>query len=126
VLLLVFGIIKAIVGADRGHPVGFLVILLILTVIGGIALAVPPTRTRAGSNALQSYQASHQRASRAPLESELLLAVALSGAIVLSGTAFAPIYAASRSMITGGDRSSGCSGGGGGSGCGGGGCGGCS
>jgi uncharacterized protein (TIGR04222 family) len=122
VLLLAFGIIKAVVGAERGHPVGFLVILLILTVIGGIVLAVPPTRTRAGNDALQSYQASHQRASRAPLESELLLAVALSGAIVLSGTAFAPIYAASRSMIIGGDGSGGgggCSGGGGGGGCGG-------
>jgi uncharacterized protein (TIGR04222 family) len=123
VLLLVFGIIKAVVGAERQHPVGILVFLLILTAFAGIALAKHPTRTRAGKDVLQNYQASHARASRAPLDHELLLAVALSGAVVLLGTAYASVYAASRTMNGG----VGCGGGGGG-GCGGGGggCGGCS
>jgi uncharacterized protein (TIGR04222 family) len=118
-LLLVFGIIKAFVGAERHHPVEILVLLLVLTAFAGIALAKHPTRTRAGKEVLQTYQASHARASRAPLDHELLLAVALSGAVVLSGTAYAPVYAASRTMNSGGDGG-GCGGGGGG------GCGGCS
>jgi uncharacterized protein (TIGR04222 family) len=123
-LLLLFGLTKAFVGAERHHPVGFLVILLILTAFAGIALATYPTRTRAGKDVLQTYQASHARALRAPLDHELLLAVALSGAAVLSGTAYAQVYAASRTMSSGGgDGGSGCGGGGGG---GGGGCGGCS
>ena len=117
-LLLVFGIIKVLVGAERHHPVGILVVLLVLTALAGIALAKHPTRTRAGNEVLRTYQAAHARASRAPLDHELLLAVALSGAVVLSGTAYASVYAASRTMNSGGD--------GGGCGGGGGGCGGCS
>jgi len=103
------------------------VFLLFLTAFAGIVLARHPTRTRAGKDALQGYQASHARASRAPLDHELLLAVALSGAAVLSGTAYAPVYAASKTMSSGGDGGDGGGGcGGGGGGGGGGGCGGCS
>jgi uncharacterized protein (TIGR04222 family) len=116
VLLLVFGIIKALVGAERHHPVEILILLLILTMFGGFVLAKQPTRTRAGNDVLQNYQAFHARASRAPLDHELLLAVALSGAAVLSGTAYASVHAASQTMNSGGDGG-GC--GGGGSGCGG-------
>jgi uncharacterized protein (TIGR04222 family) len=119
-LLLLFGVIKAFVGAERHHPVGILVFLLVVTLFAGIALLRSPTRTRAGNDALQAYQASHARASRAPRDHELLLALALSGAIVLSGTPYAPVYAASQTMNSGGDGGSGCGGGGGG------GCGGCS
>jgi uncharacterized protein (TIGR04222 family) len=123
-LLLAFGTIKAFVGAERHHPVGILIFLLFVTALTGIEMAGRPTRTRAGTSVLQAYQASHARASRAPLDHELLLAVALSGAVVLSGTAYAPIYAASKAMSSGGDGGGGCGGGGGGGG--GGGCGGCS
>jgi uncharacterized protein (TIGR04222 family) len=122
VLLLVFGIIKAVVGAERHHPVGILIFLLVLTTVAGIALAKHPTRTRAGKHVLRTYQASHARASRAPLDHELPLAVALSGAVVLSGTGYASVYAASQTMNSGGEGG-GCGGGDGG---GGGGCGGCS
>jgi uncharacterized protein (TIGR04222 family) len=118
VLLLVFGIIKSLVGAERHHPVDILNFLLVLTMFASIALAKYPMRTRAGKDVLQTYQASHARASRAPLDHELLLAVALSGTIVLSGTAYASVYAVSPTMNSGGD--------GGGCGGGGGGCGGCS
>jgi uncharacterized protein (TIGR04222 family) len=117
-LLLVFGLIKVMVGAERHHPVEILVLLLVFTTFAGFALAKRPTRTRAGKEVLQTYQASHVRASRAPLDHELPLAVALSGAVVLSGTAYASVYAASQTMNSGGD-SGGCGGGGGG-------CGGCS
>ncbi|HLG81681.1 MAG TPA: TIGR04222 domain-containing membrane protein [Bradyrhizobium sp.] len=121
-LLLAFGATKALIGAERHHPVGFLVILLVLTAVGGFLLAKSPTRTRAGKDALRSCKASNARASRAPLDQELLLAVALSGAVVLSGTAYAPVYAASKTMSSSSDGG-GCGGGGDG---GGGGCGGCS
>jgi uncharacterized protein (TIGR04222 family) len=119
-LLLMFGVIKAMVGAERHHPIGILVFLLIITLFAGISLAKSPTRTRAGKEVLETYQASHARASRAPRDHELLLALALSGAVVLSGTSFAPVYAASRTMNSGGDGGGGgCGGGGGGGGCGG-------
>jgi uncharacterized protein (TIGR04222 family) len=120
-LLMLFGIFKAFVGADRHHPVGFLVFLLIATAFASFVLARRPTRTRAGNDILQAYQASHARASRAPLDHELLLAVALSGAVVLSDTPYASVYAASKTMGSGGGDGggSGCGGGGGGGGCGG-------
>jgi uncharacterized protein (TIGR04222 family) len=118
-LLLVFGIIKVLVGAERQHPVGFLVVLLFFTAFAGIVLLRYPTRTRAGKEVLQTYQASHARASRAPLDHELLLAVALSGAVVLSGTPYASVYVASQTMNSGGGGDGGGCGGGGGGGCGG-------
>jgi uncharacterized protein (TIGR04222 family) len=120
-LLMLFGIFKAFVGAERYHPVGFLIFLLIATGFASFVLARHPTRTRAGNDVLQAYQASHARASRAPLDHELLLAVALSGAVVLSDTPYASVYAASKTMGSGGGDGggSGCGGGGGGGGCGG-------
>jgi uncharacterized protein (TIGR04222 family) len=123
-VLLVFGLNKVLVGAERNRPVGILLVLLVLTTIAGVVLAQRPARTRAGKEALQTYQAAHARASRAPLDHELLLALALSGPVILSGTPYAPVYAASQTMNSGGgDAGGGCGGGGGG--CGGGGCGGC-
>jgi uncharacterized protein (TIGR04222 family) len=117
VLVFGFGIIKVLVGAERHHPVGLLILFLFITVLIGIALAKHPTRTRAGKDDLLAYQTFHARAARAPLDHELLLAVALSGAVILSGTAYAPVYAASQTMSSGGDGSGGCGGGGGCGGC---------
>jgi uncharacterized membrane protein len=94
-------------------------VLHFITALLGILLAMRPTRTQAGTEALQTYKDSNARASRAPLEHELLLALTLSGVVVPSGTAYAPIHAASRTMSSG-DGGGGCGGGGGG------GCGGCS
>ena len=119
-LLLVFGISKAFIGAERHHAIGFLVGLLIVTAFVGFLLATRPVRTRAGKDVLADYQASKARAARAPLEHELLLAVALSGTVVLSGTAYGSVHAAAQTMNGGSDGGSGCGGGGGG------GCGGCS
>jgi uncharacterized protein (TIGR04222 family) len=119
-LLMLFGITKVFIGGvERHHPVGILIVLLLFTAAFGFVAATRPTRTHAGKEALQSYQDLNARASRAPLEHELLLALALSGPIVLSGTAYASVYTASRTMSNGGDGGSGCGGGGGGGGCGG-------
>lgn len=120
-LLVLFGIIKAFVGVERHHPIGFLIFLLVATAFAGIMLARRPARTRAGNDVLLAYQSSHARASRAPLDHELLFAVALSGAVVLLDTPYASVYAASKTMGSGGGDGggSGCGGGGGGGGCGG-------
>jgi uncharacterized protein (TIGR04222 family) len=116
-LLLMFGATKAFIGAGRNHPIGILVVLLVLTAFAGIVVATRPTRTRAGKDVLRDYQASKARAARAPLDHELLLAVALSGTVVLSGTAYGSVHAAAQTMRSGGDGGSGCGGGGGCGGC---------
>lgn len=125
VLLMVFGITKVVIGASRHHPVEFLVLLILLTAAAGVMLAKSPRRTQAGTMILQTHRTSHERASRAPRDHELLLAVALSGAVVLTGTAHASVHGASQTMSSSGvgDGGGGCGGGGDG---GGGGCGGCS
>ncbi|CCD84835.1 conserved membrane protein of unknown function [Bradyrhizobium sp. ORS 285] len=120
--LVLFGLIKVLVGTSRHHDVGFLMMLIFATVLGAAVLARAPTRTHAGNEVLRSYQATHARAARAPREHELLLAVALTGASVLSGTAYASVLATSKALSSSGG---GCGGGGCGGG-GGGGCGGCS
>jgi uncharacterized protein (TIGR04222 family) len=119
-LLVLFGITKVFIGGvERHHPVGILIVLLVFTAAFGFVVAMRPKQTRAGKETLQNYQNLNARASRAPLEHELLLALALSGPVVLSGTAYASVYAASRTVNNGGDGGSGCGGGGGGGGCGG-------
>ena len=119
-LLILFGIAKVLIGGvERHHPVGILIVLILFTAVFAFAVATRPRRTRAGKAALQDYQNQNARASRAPLEHELLLALALSGPIILSGTAYASVYTASRTMNSSGDGGSGCGGGGGGGGCGG-------
>jgi uncharacterized protein (TIGR04222 family) len=121
--LCLFGVIKMLVGLQRGRPIGFLVILIFIDVIVALVLLEKLYgRTRAGQAALEVWAGEHRRLRRAPRRHELALAVALAGPAVLAGTAFAPYAIAQGS--SGGDG--GCSGGGGGGGgCGGGGCGGC-
>lgn len=103
-----------------GHPVGFLVCLMVVTaLLGTIPLCSPPYVTGAGRQALRREADHHARAARAPVGDELPLAFALSGPVVLIGTPYEG-FDKHISNATGGG---GCGGGGGG-GCGGGGCGG--
>ena len=119
-LLLAFGAARVYLGAERHHPVGFLLAMMFGLTICAALMVSRPVRTRAGSEALKSHRSSNARAARAPLDKELLLAVALGGTVLLSGTAYASIHRVSQ---TSNDSSgSGCGSGG----CGGGGCGGCS
>ena len=116
---IMIGIAKIIVGLSRDRPVGILTVLVLGTMVLAIVLAArPPLRTRAGTAALDEHRDRHARAARAPLEGELPLAFALTGAAVLAGTALAPLARQIRA------DGSGCGGDGGGGG--GGGCGGCS
>jgi hypothetical protein len=109
---------------ERHKPVGILIFLIIMTAIIALFQMIPPRLTRAGQEALAAAKARNARAARAPLENELMLAVALTGLVVLSGTPYGALYAAAKASGAG----SACGGGGdGGGGCGGGGggCGGC-
>jgi uncharacterized protein (TIGR04222 family) len=114
------GIAKIIIGTARGHPAGYLVALVTATIFFGILLLQGPLRTEAGSQALRTFKRANARAARAPRGEELLLAVALTGPIVLAGLDYYDVF---RSSTSGSNGQSGCGGGGGG-GCGGG-CGGC-
>lgn len=122
-LVLALGLAKVAWVAGTGRPVGYLVGLMIATVIAATFLHIRPiTCTTAGAQALERHRARHARSARAPLRHEIPFAFALGGAAALAGTELASLR---RFFVTdsgGGDGSG--SGGDGGSG-GGGGCGGC-
>jgi uncharacterized protein (TIGR04222 family) len=124
-LVTAFGVAKMIVGASRGKPIGFLVVMTII--LGLVALGFlfsRPTRTRAGDRAVADAKQRNARALRAPRNNELGLAVALLGTAALSGTAWAgyhQVRAPPSSSSDGGSSDSSSDGGGGGcGGCGGG------
>ncbi len=122
-----FGVCKIDIGAARGHPVGFLVMLVVVAVFLGFKVAMrEPYRTQAGRRALARARRAKSRAVRAPLGDEVLLAFALAGMAVLAGRPYQAFFKTANGF-GGGDSSGGDSGGdsGGGGGCGGG-CGGCS
>lgn len=114
---LMFGAAKIVVGVSRDKPVGFLVFFMAVTAFMVIRFLTPPRATRAGAKALEASKRDNARAARAPLENELMLAVALTGLVALSGTAYASIY--KDSLAGGGTGCGGGDGGGGGGGCGG-------
>ena len=123
---LVLGTPRLVMGLSHGRPVGFLVVLMGLTVLIGFGLyRKAPWVTREGCDALRESRIRHARAARAPLGEELALAFALTGAAVLAGTHLAPYGAHITTSVDsgGGDFGGGGSGGGdSGGGCGGGGC----
>jgi uncharacterized protein (TIGR04222 family) len=122
-LVAALGSAKMVVGASRGKPIGFLVVLtMILGLVALGFLLVRPTRTRAGDQAIADAKQRNARALRAPRNSELGLAVALLGTAALSGTAWAgyhQVRAPPSSSSDGGGSDSSSDGGGGGGGCGG-------
>jgi uncharacterized protein (TIGR04222 family) len=123
--LFLIGIYRQRAGDAQGEPTGYLVILLVLTVILALIrfFTIDP-RTATGIAAVQGLRVRHDRFSRAPLPEEAAMAVALFGTTVLIGTPWEPVHAMRKPE---GDGGSGGGDGGsdGGSGCGGGGCGGC-
>ena len=121
----VIGVIKILVGLSRDRPVGFLIVLSLVMVVGGIiALFKRPTRSAAGDDCLRLAKQRFESTSRAPKDQDLGLAVALAGTVVLSGTAYAHYHDVRQPPSSGsGDGGGSDSGGGGDSG--GSGCGGC-
>jgi uncharacterized protein (TIGR04222 family) len=123
-VLFLLGLYRQRAGAAEGEPTGFLVALMILTVVlAVIRLARFDKRTVAGIAAVAQLRERNGRLRRAPQAGEAGMAVALFGTGVLVGTPWEPVHAL-RQKDSSGDGG-GDSGGDGGSGCGGGGCGGC-
>ena len=125
-LLFAFGLTKWIIGWMRDRPVGFLTVLLVLTLIAALLrYSVLDRSTRAGQRAVADARFEAARLRRAMPTDEAPLAVALFGTSVLLGSYLSDFHRMRSASTGGGDSSSsgGCSGGGGG--CGGGGCGGC-
>jgi uncharacterized protein (TIGR04222 family) len=120
VMLLVFGVTKLIVGILRDRPVGFLIALLIATVVCAIIFANVDRRTRAGHDALAAAKQKAGRLVIAPTSPEVGLAVALFGTTVLAGSGWDAFHRLRTASDSGGGT-----GGDGGCGGGGGGCGGC-
>lgn len=124
--LFMIGIYRQRAGSAVGEPTGFLIILLILTVVlAVIRFARADPRTVAGIAAVRESHAKASRLKRAPRPEEAALAVAIFGTAVLVGTPWEPVHALRQQGDGGGaGTDSGDGGGDGGSGCGGG-CGGC-
>lgn len=129
--LLLLGLGKAVVGSSRGHPVGFLIFLMIVTAGTILVRWLGASRaTRAGKDALLHAVERADRLKLAPAQGEAAMAVALFGTGVLATSALGDFHrmrASSGNDSSGGGSDSGSSDGGsdGGSGCGSGGCGGC-
>lgn len=114
--VILLGLAKLAVGAERDKPVGILLFLLVATVIAALFLAEARSRaSRAGCALLAAHKAEHGRALRAPRSTEVIGAFAVAGAAALAGTEFERY-----GQLMKAENGGGC-----GSGCGGGGCGGC-
>lgn len=136
---LALGLAKIAVGTSRGKPVGFLVVgCVVLTLIGLLALARKPRRTRQGDamvheawrrfreSGQQDAWANRRRTEPATQPVALMpLAVALLGIGALGGTTHAFLHQSIERLRTGSDSGGGGCGTGGGGEAGGGGCGGC-
>ncbi len=124
--LLLLGLAKAVVGSSRGHPIGFLGLLMVITV--GTVLfrwLGASQQTKAGRAALLDAAQRADRLKLAPVRGEAAMAVALFGTGVLATSDLGDFHRmrASSGDSGGGGGDSGSGDGGGG--CGGGGCGGC-
>ena len=132
--LLGLGVARVAAGTANGRPVGFLVVLLAVTVVLAVALCLrAPNTTELGRRTLERLRAETGRPAAGASPSELALATALFGAGVLwtADTEIAMAlrvpreHSASLGGTWGGGGGDGGGGdGGGGGGCGGGGCGG--
>ncbi len=113
---IILGIAKIVIGSHRGHPVGILVVLVVLTWVIGLPMVLKsPYRTQAGTAALARLRRERGRAARAPVAGEVMFAFALTGAAVLAGRSYHGFFIPKRG---GGGDFGGCGGGGCGGGCG--------
>jgi uncharacterized protein (TIGR04222 family) len=122
-LLLLFGGARWVVGIQMGHPVAFLTIMLVVTLVVTVAQhQQSKLLTNQGLRTLGTAEAEAAAMRYAPTLSEMPLAVSLFGASILAGSSFFILHEFLWSTNDGAGGG-GDSGGGGGGGCGG--CGGC-
>jgi uncharacterized protein (TIGR04222 family) len=128
--LLALGVARVVAGRANGRPVGFLVALLVVTVVVAAVLVLRvPNATGLGRRTLQRLRAEQPRPAAGASPAELTMGTALFGAGVLwaADTDTALLLRVPREHgVFGADMGGGSfgDGGGGGGGCGGGGCGG--
>lgn len=116
----VFGLIKVVVGHARDKPAGYLLGLIVLTVVLSALIAILlPLRTALGGAVLDWYRERYRRATSARRQHEVLFAFALTGTAVLTGTHLDDVGRLIRANASGAGSDSGSSGGDGGGGCGG-------
>jgi len=124
--VLTLGVIKLLVGLNRGKPIGFLVLLIAATAMTMIFFGRKPWRTQQGDNVLSKLRKENKKLKKAPeSEAQLLMQWSLydASAMLLAGGAAASLYEWIKPKTSG----NGSSWGGCGTACGGGGgCGGCS
>jgi uncharacterized protein (TIGR04222 family) len=132
-LVVVLGVVKMVVGLERGRPVGFLLLACLGSGVAGLAVFGRPLhRTRRGDLALDYLRTKYGLRNHPEAAPDtgvaLAIGVALWGPSALIGEQFAKLRAALRSASESGSGwsscGSSCGGGCGGGGCGGG-CGGC-
>ena len=124
VALMLIGGYRWLMGNHLGEPVGFLTMLLFLTlVLAIIRYAKFNPRTDTGNAELAQARSRHVRLESAPRQDEIALGVALYGTVILVGTPYAPVHDLRQQSADAGSGAGdgGCGDGGG---CGGG-CGGC-
>lgn len=125
-MLLMFGATKWWIGEARDRPTGFLIALLVVTlVVALIRAGTIPRLTRAGRDALAAARKDADRIRRAPRAAEAGVAVALFGTAVLAGSEFDAFHKMRAASGDGGSSGGDASSDSGGDGGGGGGCGGC-
>ncbi len=122
VALLMLGTARLVRGLMLDHAVGYLVILMVISLVFGLSRLTVDRRTRAGQHAVRLARVDWHRLRLAPTQAEMPLAVAVFGTAVLAGSALEPLHRLRNN--SGGDGGSADSSGCGSGGCGGGGCGG--
>jgi hypothetical protein len=129
--LVALGAARVAAGSANGRPVGFLVLLLLVTaVVAAVLVRQVPNATELGRRTLQGLRAQHPRPAAGASPAELSMGTALFGAGILwaadSDTAMLLRVPREHGAFAGdwGDSGGGSCGGSCGGGCGGGGCGG--
>jgi uncharacterized protein (TIGR04222 family) len=84
--LLAFGALRLAQGIPNDKPVGYLTLLMVLTLVLLIRSLVIDPRSRAGIGAVKAAQDAHRRLRLAAPDAEAGLAVALFGTVVLTGS----------------------------------------
>lgn len=120
IALLMLGTARLVRGNMLDRPVGYLMVLLVITIVIALARLSVDRRTHAGTAVIREARDACHRLRLAPTQQEMPLAVALFGTGVLAGSAYEPLH---RLRSTSSSNSGDSGGGDGGSGSGG--CGGC-
>lgn len=95
--LVVVGAAKLAIEPQSGYEYDIVIVVILGATLAGYTLMFQPMRTREGATIVRSYQESIHGGLNSMGSDELLLIVALSGAVVLAGTPYDAVYSTSKS-----------------------------